>query len=67
MTECQEKIYNIIKEYINENGYSPTIREIGKIAMLNSSCTVFKHLKNLEKKGFISMEKSKPRTIRILK
>ena len=32
MTESQEKIYNIIKEFINNNGYAPTVREIGKLA-----------------------------------
>lgn len=67
MTESQEKIYNIIKEFINNNGYAPTVREIGKLANLKSSQTVFTHLTNLENKGFITYEKNKSRTIRILK
>lgn len=67
MTEKQAEIYFIIKEFIKNNGYSPTIREIGELAKLNSPSTVFTHLTNLEKKGFISQIKGKVRTIRILR
>lgn len=67
MTDSQKKIYDIIKDFMKNNGYSPTVREIGKIAGLKSSGTVFCHLMNLEKEGFIVMEKSKSRTIRVLK
>lgn len=67
MTEKQEYIYNIIKEFINENGYAPTVREIGKLAGLNSPATVFQHLKKLKVKGYIDYIEEKSRTIRILK
>lgn len=67
MTEKQEKIYNIIKEFIKKNGYSPTVREIGEIAKLKSSSTIFEYLRILEDKGYITSEKGKPRTIRVVK
>lgn len=67
MTERQEQIYSIIKDFINENGYSPTVREIGKIAKLKSSSTVLEYLRILEKKKYISMVAGKSRTIRIIK
>ena len=67
MTEKQEKIYNIIKEFINENGYAPTVREIGEIAKLNSPSTVFTHLLNLKNKGYINYVEGKPRTIKVVK
>lgn len=67
MTEKQREILEIIKDFIVENGYPPTVREIGKIANLSSTSTVFVHLMNLEKGGYISMLKGKSRTIRIIK
>ena len=30
MTPAQHKVLQIIQNYINENGYSPTLEEIGK-------------------------------------
>ena len=67
MTKKQEKIYNILKEFISENGYAPTVREIMKIAKLNSPATIHEHLKRLEDKGYIKSDKGKSRTIRIVK
>ena len=48
LTKHQENIYNIVKEFINKNGYSPSIREIAKIANLKSPATVFAHLEALD-------------------
>ena len=67
MTKSQENIYNIIKDFIKDNGYSPTIREIKELAGLKSPATVFTHLEALEEGGYIKSERSKSRTIRILK
>lgn len=66
LTDKQENILNIIKEFINKYGYSPSVREIGKIAKLNSPATVFTHLKNLKNKGYITYVEGKMRTIRVL-
>ena len=67
MKEAQKRIYDIIKDFINKNGYAPTIREIGELANLKSSATVYAHLEALEESGYIKSERSKSRTIRILK
>ena len=66
ITKKQKEILDIIKEFINKNGYSPTIREIGSIAKLNSPATVYAHLINLREKGYINYLDGKMRTIRIL-
>lgn len=66
LTEKQYEILNIIKNFIDKNGYSPTVREIGDIANLNSPATVWVHLKHLKDKGHIYYEKGKMRTIRII-
>ena len=66
LTDKQRDILDIIEKFIDENGYSPTIREIGKIAKLNSPATVYTHLTNLREKGYITYMDGKMRTIRIL-
>ena len=48
-----------------EKGYAPTIRELCKICNLNSTATMFVHLKNLTKKGYINQTESKFRTIEL--
>jgi len=67
LTQKQENIYNIIKQFINKNGYSPTFREIAKIAKLNSSGTIQEYIYKLKKKGYINYIPNKNRTIRIIK
>lgn len=65
LTGKQEKILNNIKKFIADNGYSPTIRELCKISNLSSTATMFVHLKNLTKKGYINQAENKFRTIEL--
>lgn len=65
LTSKQEKILKTIKKFIAENGYAPTIRELCKLCNLNSTATMFVHLKNLTKKGYINQTGSKFRTIEL--
>ena len=65
LTSKQEKILDTIKRFIAEKGYAPTIRELCKLCNLNSTATMFVHLKNLTKKGYISQTESKFRTIEL--
>lgn len=65
LTSKQEKILKTIKKFIAENGYAPTIRELCKLCNLNSTATMFVHLKNLTKKGYINQTESKFRTIEL--
>ena len=45
MSEKQKEILEIIKTFIKENGYSPTIREICRIANIKSTASVHGHIK----------------------
>lgn len=65
LTNKQEIILTNIKKFMAEKGYAPTIRELCKICNLNSTATMFVHLKNLTKKGYINQTKSKFRTIEL--
>ena len=50
-----------------ENGYPPSVREIGKAIGLSSTATVHAYLEKLEKDGYIKKEDKKGRTLKIIK
>ncbi|MGI6606171.1 MAG: transcriptional repressor LexA [Peptococcia bacterium] len=66
MTERQKSILAFIKQEIKTKGYPPAVREIGKAVGLSSSSTVHNHLNQLEKKGYIKRDPTKPRAIEVL-
>lgn len=53
VTEKEKNFYNILKEFIKENKYTPTIRELGKLLGFSSPATTYYYLEQLEKKGLI--------------
>ena len=66
LTGKQNYILQILKQLIAENGYPPTVREIGEKAKLSSPATIHFHLSKLEEKGYIKKDDNKNRTIEIL-
>lgn len=67
LTETQDRIYKIIVDRINENGFPPTVREILKEIGGNSTSQVHNDLKVLENLGYIQNDPAKPRTITVTK
>ena len=67
MTEREKEILEIIETFINENGYSPTIREICRIANIKSTASVHGHIKRLKAKGHITNGVDMPRSIALTK
>ena len=61
----KKEIFEYIESFINEKGYSPTIREIGKAVGLQSTSAVSFHLVKLRNEGKIDYEEGAPRTITI--
>jgi repressor LexA len=53
LTPKQKEIYDFIRSYIQDNGYPPAIRDIGKAFDIRSPNGVMCHLRALQKKGFI--------------
>lgn len=53
LTKRQKQMVDFLDHYIADNGYAPTLQEIGQYFGLASLATVHKHLKNLELKGYI--------------
>lgn len=66
LSSRQAMILKYIQKAIDDNGYPPSVREIGKAVGLKSSSTVHAHLVKLEKKGYIRRDPTKPRAIEIV-
>lgn len=65
LTLKQENILKFLATYIEEIGYPPSIREIGKEFGIKSLRGVTVHLVALERKGYILRENT-PRSIRVI-
>lgn len=63
----QERILDFIISEVEAKGYPPSVREIGHAVELKSSSTVHNHLNQLERKGYLRRDPTKPRAIMILK
>ena len=62
-TERQQRILEVIREFTDDRGYPPSVREIGELVGLSSSSTVQSHLKTLERRGLIQRDPTKPRAL----
>jgi SOS-response transcriptional repressor LexA len=54
ITDRQKQVFDVIVAYINEHGYSPSIRDIGNGLGISSTNGVMSHLEVLRKKGWIA-------------
>ena len=63
----EKAILKFIEKQVNEKGYAPSVREIGKAVGLKSTATVHGYLAKLSEKGYIKKEDQKGRTLRLLK
>src|ERR1700740_631663 len=66
ITRRQRQVYDYISEFVTEKGYSPSFEEIGDGLGLSSLATVHKHISNLEKKGLLTRDYNKSRSIDLL-
>jgi repressor LexA len=63
LTARQRRILEFISEAIRERGYPPTVREIGEAVGLTSSSSVHAQLANLERRGLLHKDPTKPRAM----
>ena len=63
LTKMQQKIYDYIAQAIQDQGYPPSVREIGEAVGLKSPSTVHFHLKHLEELGVIGKPAGKGRAL----
>ena len=64
LTPRQRDVFRFITSCIDERGYAPTLREIGESLGIRSTNGVHEHLRALEKKGYLTREGTKARTLR---
>lgn len=62
----QKQILDFIAQYIQRNGYSPTLQDIANAIGVSSLATVHEHLETMEKKGVIKRRDGSVRGIEIL-
>lgn len=63
LTAMQQKIYDYIANAVRNQGYPPSVREIGEAVGLKSPSTVHFHIKHLEELGYISKSGRKGRAL----
>jgi len=67
LQERQRLILQVIEAAVREQGYPPTVREIGAAVGLCSPASVQNHLSALEAKGFIRRGTSKRRALEVVR
>ena len=67
LNKREKAILKFIEKKIIEDGYPPSVREIGKAVGLSSTATVHGYLAKLRSKGYIKKEDKKGRTLKLLK
>ena len=63
LTDRQLEVLRFIARQIEEQGYPPTIREIGEALEIRSTNGVNDHLKALERKGYLTRDPVKSRAL----
>ena len=67
LNKREKEILRFIQKNVENKGYPPSVREIGKAVGLSSTATVHSYLAKLKEKGYIKKENQKGRTLRLLK
>lgn len=65
LTRRQREIYDYLAEFIEGNGYAPSLEEIAARFGLSSVATVHEHLENLESKGAVRRDPHRSRAIEL--
>jgi len=66
MTRRQQEILAFVKDFLTQNGYSPTLEEIAHHFGITSLNGVYKHLKSLEQRGLIRRLSNQARSIQVI-
>jgi repressor LexA len=67
LTRRQKQILDFIQEFVERNGYSPSLEEIGQHFGLSSVATVHKHVTNLVRKGLLRRTWNQNRSIEVVR
>lgn len=65
LTRRQREVLDVIRDFIQRNGYSPSLEEIGGALGLSSVATVHKHVTHLVEKGLVRRVWNQNRSIEL--
>lgn len=63
LTRRQREIYDFVRDFVAERGYSPSLEEIGRAFGLSSVATVHKHVQHLVEKGYLRKAWNRSRSV----
>jgi repressor LexA len=63
LSDRQKKILDFITAFIEERGYSPSVRDVARGCDIRSSTVAQYHLNILEREGYICRDRTVPRSI----
>ncbi|HXY29774.1 MAG TPA: transcriptional repressor LexA [Gemmatimonadaceae bacterium] len=66
LTTIERKVYHYLVDFLTENTYQPSVREIGRRFHIKSTKTVSEILQSLAIKGYIQRDPSRSRGVRLL-
>jgi repressor LexA len=66
LTRRQKQVLDFLTGFINREGYSPSFEEMAAGLGVSSLATVHKHMKSLEKKGFIRRGYNQSRSVEVV-
>lgn len=66
MTKSEQKLFDIIVDFITKNKYPPTVRELCRLTGYRSTSTIQYKLKSLKEEGLIDFVANGKRTLKIL-
>ena len=61
LTKKQSELLRFVKDFVRENDYSPSCREIAEGLGVSSPATIHQHLQALKSKGFLNINPEMPR------
>ena len=62
----RERVYDFIVDYIQEHGYSPSIKEICSGTNLKSTSSVYSYILKLEEEGKLEKKPNTRRAIKVI-
>jgi repressor LexA len=66
LTQLEQQVYHFLIDFLAENTYQPSIREIARQFRIKSTKTVSDLLHSLEGKGYIQRDESRSRGVRLI-
>ena len=66
LTAVEKKVYHFLLDFLAENTYQPSVREIGRRFRIKSTKTVSDLLQSLAAKGYIARDASRSRGVRLI-